>query len=67
MIYKDHNKYSMYAYDPKDKDDEFIGFKIAYFRFEFLNFTIALATPLLNSTKFGLLVLMHESIALLRA
>lgn len=39
MIYKDHNKYSMYAYDPKDKDDEFIGFQIAYFRFEFLNFT----------------------------
>ena len=37
MIYKDHNEYSMYIYDPKDKDDEFIGFQIAYFRFEFLN------------------------------
>ena len=22
MIYKDHNEYSMYIYDPKDKDDE---------------------------------------------
>ena len=39
MIYKDHNEYSMYIYDPKDKDDEFIGFQIAYFRFEFLNLT----------------------------
>ena len=39
MIYKDHNEYSMYTYDPKDKDDEFIGFQIAYFRFEFLNLT----------------------------
>ena len=29
----------MYTYDPKDKDDEFIGFQIAYFRFEFLNLT----------------------------
>lgn len=37
--YKDHNEYSMYIYDPKDKDDEFIGFQIAYFRFEFLNLT----------------------------
>ena len=37
MIYKDHNEYSMYTYDPKDKDDKFIGFQIAYFRFEFLN------------------------------
>ena len=34
MIYKDHNEYSMYTYDPKDKDDEFIGFQIAYFRSE---------------------------------
>lgn len=39
MIYKDHNEYSMYTYDPKDKDDKFIGFQIAYFRFEFLNLT----------------------------
>ena len=28
-----------HTYDPKDKDDEFIGFQIAYFRFEFLNLT----------------------------
>ena len=28
-----------HTYDPKDKDDKFIGFQIAYFRFEFLNLT----------------------------
>ena len=28
-----------HTYDPKDKDDKFIGFQIAYFRYEFLNLT----------------------------